>query len=59
MEVWGLSTSDTVEQFVVRYDVDGNTFGDNNNGNDYLLDVAAGESTDGIGTAVLGTNVVD
>jgi hypothetical protein len=59
MEIWGLSTSDTVEQFVVRYDADGNTSWDNNYGNDYFLDVTAGESTDGVGTAVLGTNVVN
>ncbi len=57
-EVWSASISDTIDRFVVKYDVAGTTYWDNNNGHDYFLNTAAAESTDGIGTAVIGQAIV-
>ena len=57
-EVWGASISDMIDQFVVKYDVAGTTYWDNNNGHDYFLNTTAAEGTDGIGTAVIGQAIV-
>jgi len=43
---------------VVKYDVAGTTYWDNNNGHDYFLNTTAAEGTDGIGTAVIGQAIV-
>jgi Carbohydrate/starch-binding module (family 21) len=47
-----------IDQFVVEYQVSGNTFWDNNFGNNYILDTQAAEETDGVGTAVLKPEVL-
>jgi len=47
-----------IDQFVVEYQVFGNTFWDNNLGNNYILDTQAAEETDGVGTAVLNPDVL-
>jgi hypothetical protein len=52
-EFWRVSTPRKIDQFVVRYDVGGVSFFDNNFGNNYMLDVAAAQGTDGVGTAVI------
>jgi Carbohydrate/starch-binding module (family 21) len=52
-----VSTPRKIDQFVVRYDVGGVSFFDNNFGNNYMLDVAAAQGTDGVGTAVIVPNV--
>ncbi len=57
-EFWRVSTPRKIDQFVVRYDVSGVSLFDNNFGNNYLLDVAAAEGTDGVGTAVIVPNVL-
>lgn len=57
-EFWQARTTDVLDRFVVRYDVLGATYWDNNGGHDYLLDVAAAQSTDGVGTAILGQRVI-
>ncbi len=49
--------SPPVDQFVVQYQVNGDTFWDNNSGFNYRLDVPASEGTDGIGSAMVNTNV--
>lgn len=47
-----------IDQFVVEYQVSGNTFWDNNFTNNYILDTQAAEGTDGVGTAVLKPEVL-
>src|SRR4051794_25542436 len=47
-----------IDQFDVEYRVSGNIYWDNNAGFNYLLDTKAAQETDGIGTAVVGPNVV-
>ncbi|MFL6447376.1 MAG: hypothetical protein ACJ746_06755 [Bryobacteraceae bacterium] len=57
-EIWGGSVFETlIDQFVIQYDASGNIFFDNNSGFNYLLDVQAGEGTDGTGTIALNSNV--
>ena len=57
-EFWRVGTPRKIDQFVVRYDVSGVSLFDNNFGNNYILDVAAAEGTDGVGTAVIVPNVL-
>jgi hypothetical protein len=57
-EFWRVGTSKRIDQFVVRYDVGGVSLFDNNFGNNYILDVAAAEQTDGVGSAVIVPNVL-
>src|SRR5262245_1823683 len=57
-EFWRVSTSRKIDQFVVGYDVTGVSLFDNNFGNNYVLDVAAAGLTDGVGTAVIGPDVL-
>jgi len=52
-EFWRVGTPRKIDQFVVRYDVGGRSLFDNNLGNNYILDVAAAEGTDGVGAAVI------
>ena len=47
-----------LDQFVIQYQVLGNTFWDNNAGFNYALDTVAAESTDGVGSAVVNPNVL-
>src|SRR4029077_13069872 len=54
-EFWRVGTPRKIDQFVVRYDVSGVSLFDNNFG---ILDVAAAEGADGIGTAVIVPNVL-
>jgi hypothetical protein len=57
-EVWQASINATeIDQFVLKYQVEGNTYWDNNSGYDYRL--ATGPAhTDGIGTAVINPNIL-
>jgi hypothetical protein len=58
LEIWVAHVNaPRIDQFVIEYQVSGNVYWDNNSGNNYLLDVQAAESTDGVGTAVLKPNV--
>jgi hypothetical protein len=57
-ELWSAHIGSTeIDQFDVKYQVLGNTYWDNNDGFNYVLDTAAAQ-TDGIGTAVVGPNVL-
>ena len=57
-EIWTAHVGSTpLDQFVVQYQVLGNTYWDNNAWFDYHLDTGAAESTDGVGSAVLKPNV--
>jgi hypothetical protein len=57
-EIWTAHLGDPpVDQFVVQYQVLGATFWDNNSGFNYVLDAVAAEEIDGIGTALLTSNV--
>jgi len=47
-----------LDQFVVEYQVLGNTFWDNNSGFNYALDTTAAEGTDGVGSVVLKPNLL-
>jgi len=58
-EIWTAHVgSPPLDQFVLQYQVLGNTFWDNNSGANYALDIFAAESTDGIGSVVLNPNVL-
>jgi hypothetical protein len=58
LEVWQASIGNPhIDQFDVEYQVLGNIYWDNNSGHDFRLDTVAAESTDGVGTAVLGPNL--
>jgi hypothetical protein len=53
-EIWGGGTIDiAIDQFVVEYQVQGQTFWDNNGGANYFLDAEASFGTEGIGTVAL------
>jgi hypothetical protein len=57
-EIWQSHVPEIqIDQFDVVYQVSGNTFWDNNAGFNYRLDTAA-PHTDGIGTAIVGPNVL-
>jgi hypothetical protein len=57
-ELWTLHLgSPPVDQFVIQFQVLGNTFWDNNSGFNYLLDIHASQSTDGVGSAYVNTSV--
>lgn len=59
VETWNAHVNGSrIDQFVVEYQVSGNTFWDNNFGNNYILDTQAAEGTDGVGTAVLHPDVL-
>ena len=58
-EIWTAHIgSPPVDQFVVQCIVLGDTFWDNNSGFNYLLDTRAAEEEDGVGSAILASNVV-
>lgn len=57
-ELWIASVTVPLDEFVVKYDVAGTTTWDNNNWHNYQLDSVAAQSTDGIGTAVIGRCVL-
>ena len=58
-EVWSAHVgSSPIDQFVVQYQVLGQTFWDNNGGFNYALDTHAAESTDGVGSVALDSNVL-
>lgn len=58
-EIWTTQLgSPAIDQFVVQYVVLGETFWDNNSGFNYLLDTHAAGQRDGVGSVVLGTNVM-
>jgi hypothetical protein len=57
-EIWTAHVgSSPIDQFVVQYQVLGQTFWDNNATFNYMLDTHAAQSTDGVGTAVANPNV--
>jgi hypothetical protein len=57
-EVWQATINTPhIDQFAVEYEVLGSIHWDNDGGHDYRLDTHAAESTDGVGTAILGPNV--
>lgn len=57
-EIWTAHVGSTpLDQFVIQYQVLGNTYWDNNAWFDYHLDTVAAGSTDGVGSAVLKPNV--
>jgi hypothetical protein len=59
-EVWSAHVdSSRIDQFVVQYQVLGQTFWDNNAGFNYALDTHAAESTDGVGSVALNANVLE
>ena len=59
VETWTAHVNESqIEQFVIEYQVSGNTFWDNNFGNNYILDTEAAAGTDGVGTAVLNPDVL-
>ena len=58
IEIWTAHVGSTeIDTFDVQYQVFGNIYWDNNVGFDYALDTSAAH-TDGIGTAVIGPNVL-
>jgi hypothetical protein len=58
LEIWRAHVNSTeIDTFDVQYQVQGNTYWDNNSGSNYVLDTAAAH-TDGIGTAVSGPKVL-
>jgi hypothetical protein len=57
-ELWTANISTPLDQFVVKYQVAGLTYWDNNGGYDYHLDSTGAHSTDGVGTAVISPNVL-
>jgi hypothetical protein len=58
LEIWTAHIGSTeIVQFGVEYLVSGNIYWDNNDGFNYLLDTGAAH-TDGIGTTVVGPNVL-
>jgi hypothetical protein len=58
LEVWGANVQvSQIDRFDVEYQVLGQIYWDNNSGYDYILDVPAAESVDGIGTVVIGPKV--
>ena len=58
-EIWTAHVGSTrLDQFVIQYQVLGNTFWDNNFTFNYALDTGAAGSTDGVGSAVSNPNVL-
>ncbi len=58
-EIWTAQLgSPAIDQFVIEYQVLGQTFWDNNGAANYLLDIAAAEARDGTNTVALNTNVL-
>jgi hypothetical protein len=58
-EIWTAQLgSPAIDQFVVAYQVLGQSFWDNNGAANYLLDIAAAESKDGTNTVALNANVL-
>ena len=58
-EIWTAQLgSPAIDQFVVEYQVLGQTFWDNNGAANYLLDIVAAESKDGTNTVALNANVL-
>ena len=58
-EIWNTSTGESrIDQFDVEYQVLGNVYWDNNSNYNYIMDIAAAEGTNGVGTAVINPPVL-